>query len=116
MLAARSNEVPHLVSPLLGNRMADSHKELRLPGLMDRAPELRVRDTGQISALPLGSRIRINPWSNQLHLLKAPAMVPLQAKEKLPFQITPFMLHLTREDKTTDAPEDAKTLTRTAKP
>jgi peptidase M48-like protein len=116
MLAARSNEVPHLVSPLLGNRMADSHKELRLPGLMDRAPELRVRDTQQISALPLGSRIRIDPWSNQLHLLKAPAMVPLEAKEKLPFQITPFMLHLTREDKTTGAPEDAKTLTRTAKP
>jgi hypothetical protein len=115
MLAARSNEVPHLVSPLLGNRMADSHKELRLPGLMDRAPELRVRDTGQISALPLGSRIRIDPWSNQLHLLKAPAMVPLQAKEKLPFQITPFMLHLTREDKA-GPPEDAKTLTRTAKP
>jgi hypothetical protein len=116
MLAARSNDVPHLVSPLLGNRMADSHKELRLPGLMDRAPELRVRDTGQISALPLGSRIRIDPWSNQLHLLKAPATVPLQAKEKLPFQITPFMLHLTREDKTTGASEDAKTLTRTAKP
>ena len=115
MLAARSNEVPHLVCPLLGNRMADSHKELRLPGLMDRAPELRVRDTGQISALPLGSRIRIDPWSNQLHLLKAPAMVPLQAKEKLPFQITPFMLHLTREDKA-GPPEDAKTLTRTAKP
>ncbi len=116
MLAARSNDVPHLVSPLLGNRMADSHKELRLPGLMNRAPELRVRDTQQISALPLGSRIRIDPWSNQLHLLKAPAMVPLQAKEKLPFQITPFMLHLTREDKTTGAPEDAKTLTRTTKP
>lgn len=116
MLAARSNEVPHLVSPLLGNRMADNHKELRLPGLMDRAPELRVRDTQQISALPLGSRVRIDPWSNQLHLLKAPAMVPLQAKEKLPFQITPFMLHLTREDKTTGAPGDAKTLTRSAKP
>jgi hypothetical protein len=125
MLAARSNQVPHLVSPLLGNRMADSHKELRLPGLMDRAPELRVRDTDQISALPLGSRIRIDPWSNQLYLLKAPAMVPLLAKEKLPFQITPFILHLTREDKTPRATgaanlsgslEDAKTLTRTAKP
>lgn len=115
MLAARSNQVPHLVNPLLGNRLADSHKELRLPGLMGQAPELRVRDTQQISALPLGSRIRIDPWSNQLHLLKAPAMVPLQAKEKLPFQITPFMLHLTREDKI-GALEDGKTLTRTAKP
>jgi hypothetical protein len=125
MLAARSNEVPHLVSPLLGNRMADGHKELRLPGLMDRAPELRVRDTDQIAALPLGSRIRIDPWSNQLRLLKTPAMVPLLAKEKLPFQITPFMLHLTREDKTPPAAgatdlsgslQDGKTITPRAKP
>jgi len=115
MLAASSSQVPHLVSPLVGNRMADSHKELRLSGLMDRAPELRVADTQQISALPLGSRIRIDPWSNQLHLLKAPAMVPLQAKEKLPFQITPFMLHLTREENTGTL-EDGKTVTRTVKP
>jgi hypothetical protein len=115
MLAARSDQVPHLVHPLIGNRMADNHKELRLPGLMDRAPELRIRDTQQISALPLGSRIRIDPWSNQLHLLKAPATVPRQAKEKLPFQITPFMLHLTREDKI-GVLEDGKTLTRTTKP
>ena len=121
MLSARSTEVPHLVTPLIGNRMADSHQELRLPGLMNRAPELRVRDTNQIAALPLGSRIRIDPWSNQLHLLKTPAMVPLSAKEKLPFQITPFMLHLTREDKVSRADSnaplaDGKTLTRTDKP
>jgi hypothetical protein len=42
-------------------------------------------------------------------------MVPLQAKEKLPFQITPFMLHLTREENT-GALEDGKTVTRTVKP
>ena len=125
MLSARSNEVPHLVTPLVGNRMADSHRELRLPGLMDRAPELKLRDTQQIAALPLGSRIRIDPWSNQLHLLKTAAMVPLTAKEKLPFQITPSMLHLTREDKplparaaadSTGVLEDGKTITRTSKP
>jgi hypothetical protein len=125
MLSERSNQVPHLVSPLLGNRMADRHQELRLPGLLDRAPELRVRDTNQIAALPLGSRIRIDPWSNQLHLLKTAAMVPLSAKEKLPFQITPFILRLTREDKAPPAAastgssgglEDGKRLTRTAQP
>jgi len=125
MLSARSTQVPHLVTPLVGNRMADSHQELRLPGLMNHAPELRIRDTGQIAALPLGSRIRIDPWSNQLHLLKTAAMVPLTAKEKLPFQITPSMLHLTREDKplparaaaaSTGVLEDGKTITRTSKP
>lgn len=120
MLAARSGQVPHLITPLLGNRMADSHNELRLPGVMELAPELRVRDASQIAALPLGSRIRIDPWSNRLHLLKAPAMVPLLAKEKLPFQITPFILYLTRDDKaratgSTGILEDGKTLTPRAR-
>ena len=107
MLSARSNEVPRLIRPLLGNKLADTHKDLRLAGLMDVAPELKIRDKEQISALPLGSWIRMDPWSDQLHLLKTQSVVLLHAKEKLPFQVTPFMLHLTREDKGNNAPTAA---------
>jgi len=116
MLSERSEDVPHLIKPLLGNRMADTKKDLRLAGLMDQAPTLELRDKDQISALPLGSHIRMDPWSDQLHLIKATATQRYAARDKMPFQITPFMLHLTREDKanpgtaipapavTTDAP------------
>ena len=99
MLSARSDEVPHLIRPLLGNRMADTRKDMRLSGLMDVAPELKVRDKEQISALPLGSRVRVDPWSDQMKLIKTQNVALLTAKEKMPFQVTPFMLHLTREDK-----------------
>jgi hypothetical protein len=98
MLSVRSEEVPHLIKPLLGNRMSDTKKDLRLAGLMDASPELKVRDKNQISALPLGSRIKMDPWSDQLKMIKAQSIVLATAKEKLPFQVTPFMLHLTRED------------------
>ena len=98
MLSARSEDVPHLIKPLLGNRLADTKKDLRLSGLMDTSPELKLRDTSQISALPLGSRIKMDPWSDQLKLIKTQSIVLSNAKEKLPFQVTPFMIHLTRED------------------
>lgn len=97
MLSTRSNEVPHLIKPLIGNRMADTHKDMRLSGLMDLAPQLEVRDKNQISALPLGSRIKVDPWSDQLRLLKTQNVSLISAKEKMPFQVTPFIIYLTRE-------------------
>ena len=104
MLSERSDEVPHLIRPLLGNKMSDKHRDLRMGGLMDSAPELKIRDKGQISALPLGSRIKMDPWSDQIRLIKSQSVALANAKEKLPFQITPFMLHLTREDWSASAP------------
>ena len=50
----------------------------------------------QIAALPLGSRIKLNPWSNELSLIKTRPVALLTAKDKMPFHITPFVLHLTR--------------------
>jgi len=104
MLSERSDEVPHLIKPLLGNKMSDKKRDLRMGGLMDAAPELKVRDKNQISALPLGSRIKMDPWSDQIRLIKTQSIALANAKEKLPFQITPFMLHLTREDWSATAP------------
>ena len=97
MLAARSDDVPHLIKPLLGNRMAEGKKDMRMSGLMDLSPELQVRNTTQVAALPLGSRVRMNPWSDNLYLMKTHNVALISAKEKLPFEITPFVLHLTRE-------------------
>jgi hypothetical protein len=102
MLSERSDEVPHLIRPLLGNKMSDKKRDLRMGGLMDQAPELKVRDKTQISALPLGSRIKMDPWSDQLRMIPTQDIVLATAKEKLPFEVTPFMLHLTREDWTPD--------------
>jgi hypothetical protein len=105
MLSTRSGDVPHLIKPLLGNRMADGKKDMRLSGLMDIAPELQVRSTDQVAALPLGSRVRMNPWNDELHMMKSHNVALMSAKEKLPFEITPFVLHLTREPNTAPAPD-----------
>jgi hypothetical protein len=89
---------------MLGNKVASSGKDLRLNGLMTMAPELQVRNPEQVAALPLGSRVRMNPWNNQLYMMKTHNVALMSAKEKLPFEITPFMLHLTREPNLPPAP------------
>jgi len=98
MLSERSDDVPHLIKPLIGNKMSDTHKNLRMSGLMDQSPTLELRDKDQIAALPLGSHIRMDPWSDRLHLIKPSADQRFTAKDKLPFEITPFEIHLVRED------------------
>jgi hypothetical protein len=100
-LSAQADQMPNLIRPLLGNRLAEStggkgSRDTRLSGLMETAPPLRPDDIGQVSALPLGSRIKLDPWSDQLSLTKAPHVQLLSAREKLPFEVTPFMLNLTR--------------------
>jgi len=107
MLSERSDNVPHLIKPLLGNRMSDTHKDLRLSGLMDQAPTLELRDKDQISALPLGSHIGMDPWSDKLHLIKATPTERYAARDKMPFQVTPFMIHLKREEKPAPAAAQA---------
>ena len=83
---------------MIGNRMSDTKKDLRLSGLMEQAPALQIRDKDQIAALPLGSHIGMDPWSDRLHLIKPTADQRFTAKDKLPFEITPFEIHLTRQD------------------
>jgi hypothetical protein len=103
MLSSRASEMPHLIRPLMGDRLKGSHHEIRLAELIEMSPELKLDDTKQIAALPLGSRITMDPWSDALYLLKAHSDALLSAKEKSPFEITPVMMHLRRQDGTNAA-------------
>ena len=55
----------------------------------------------QISALPIGSRIVVDPWSDRIEMLKSKPVRLLSKAEKIPFEVTPFYPHLRR----LDAPE-----------
>ncbi len=97
-LTARSGEMPHLIRPLIGNRVAKNGKDMRLTPLLEMAPELHLDRTDEIEALPLGARIKLDPWTDELQLLKTRNVALISAREKLPFEVTPFMLHLVREN------------------
>jgi hypothetical protein len=55
--------------------------------------------------MPLGGHIKIDPWDDQLHLLKTQPVGTVAEYERIPFEVTPFFLYLTvQSDKlSTDA-------------
>jgi hypothetical protein len=50
-----------------------------------------------IAALPLGGRIKVDPWNDQLRMLKSKPVGIVAESEKVPFEVTPFALYLTRQ-------------------
>ncbi len=94
-LQEKAPDLPNLLHSHLGNSLAD-RKFVRMASLMESAPALDDKRTAQIAALPLGGRIKVDPWSDQVEMAKG-KLVPLtSAREKMPFEITPPFPFLTR--------------------
>ena len=93
-LDAESKSLTALINPHLGNRVFVYDQ------LISSAPTLQPGKVDQIAALPIGARVRLDPWSDRVELLKAKPVPLLSAREKMPFEVTPFMPYLTRYQKT----------------
>ena len=88
-LQDRGREIPNLISPRLGDT-----------GLIRSSVATKTGDAESarhIVALPLGGRIKLDPWDDTLVLLKAPATAASPDRSKMPFEVTPFEIYLTRE-------------------
>ncbi len=97
-LASRAPVYPNLIRANLGNQIAGGAGLVRLQSLAEAGPALDEKKLDQIAALPLGSRIRVDPWTNHISLMQAKPVSLLSSRDKLPFEITPFMIPLTRLD------------------
>ncbi len=95
-LGTRSGSLPRLLAANLGNQVANAEALARLAEFTSSAPELEESQLEQIAALPLGSRIKLDPWTDQITLIKTRPLELLSPREKMPFEITPFILYLTR--------------------
>jgi hypothetical protein len=96
-LKNRSKEIPKLISPHLGDRISTSWTIVA--AVFSASPsDADPRPAGNaIAALPLGGRIKVDPWNDQLRMLKSKPVSTMAESEKAPFEITPFMLYLTRQ-------------------
>lgn len=92
-LQDKTPSLPQLIRPHLGNGLAGNN---RLTNLVAAAPALDPKRLDQIAALPLGGRVKVDPWSDQLELSKAKPVALTSTREKLEFEITPFFPYLTR--------------------
>ena len=67
-----------------------------MAALMTSAPALDPNKLDQIPALPLGGRVKLNPWDDHVELIKTAPVAITSARDKMPFEVTPFFPRLTR--------------------
>jgi hypothetical protein len=85
--------------------------------LATSAPAVDWNKLDQIAALPLGGRVKLNPWDNKVEMVKAQPVAITSARDKMPFEVTPFFPRLARINATapsTAAPATAATATNPA--
>jgi Peptidase family M48 len=100
-LEVRQKEIPNLISAHLGNRVS-AVAEIKANTTVD--PK---QNPQQIAALPIGGRVKLDPWFDRLELLKSKPVGAIAEREKMPFEITPFMPYLTRFGTDTTKPINA---------
>jgi hypothetical protein len=89
-MEARQKEIPNLISPHLGNRVPG------VSNVKSTGPVDQKQNPQMIAALPIGGRVKLDPWVDRLDLLKSKPIGAVAEREKMPFEVTPFMPYLTR--------------------
>lgn len=97
-LHSRSREIPNLVRPHLGNSILTNWTVAQgAPCAQPSTPQAaNLTTAASVVALPLGARIKVDPFDDQLHLLKFKPAGPAAEYEKMAFEVTPTVLYLTR--------------------
>ena len=96
-LEARSPQLPNLLRARFSNDFSGSHL-VGMQAVANAPQRLRIQQPDQIAALPLGSRIKLDPWSDRIEMLKTKSPPPVSAAEKRPFEVSPFFPYLKRLD------------------
>jgi hypothetical protein len=106
---ANAPQLRNLIRAHLGDSLLNGDAT-RMSSLMTGSPQLDPKKADQVAALPLGGRVKIDPWNDRLELVKTKPVAINSAAEKMPFEVTPFFPFLTRlgsgaPDKAAPAPE-----------
>ncbi len=103
-LAERSKVLKALNTPKLGDSLLKADGTPWLSDLARSAPRLNPDDLTQTAALPLGSWLKTDPWDDKVHMLNAKRYAPMNAREKMPLEVTPINYKLQRYDASRLAP------------
>jgi hypothetical protein len=101
-LHSQAKELKQLTSPRLGNEVFFASQ------LLQSAPALEPGNKGQIAALPMGSRLKLDPWSAGVSLIKSKPITLLSARDKMPFAVMPLVPYLTRYVESSEAQAESK--------
>ncbi|HZW95298.1 MAG TPA: M48 family metalloprotease [Candidatus Eremiobacteraceae bacterium] len=100
-LQSRAAQLNALLTTHLGNPLGQNGTITRLQALATKGPALDNNKLDQVAALPLGGRVKVNPWNDKAEMVKAAPVAITSARDKMPFEVTPFYPRLTRFGSTT---------------
>jgi len=89
-METREKQIPNLISPHLGDRVGV------IADLKSSVPTDSKQSPQMLAALPIGGRVKLDPWNDKLELIKSKPVGTIAEREKMPFEVTPFMPYLTR--------------------
>jgi len=96
-LSERAPELSALLTAHLGNSFTtDKGQLIRLSALAATGPALDANKLDQIAALPMGGRVKLNAWTDRVELTKSAPVAIISARDKMPFEVTPFFPRLSR--------------------
>ena len=95
-LQARAPQLNALLTTRLGNSLTSNGTLTRLSALATQGPALDNNKLDQVAALPLGGRVKINPWNDRAEMVKTTPVAITSARDKMPFEVTPFYPRLAR--------------------
>jgi len=103
-LVDRSKELKALNTPTLGDSLLKADGTPWMADLDKMAPKINWDDLTQTAALPLGSWLKVDPWDDSVHMLDAKRYAPMNARDKMPFEVTPIFYKLQRYETAHVAP------------
>ncbi len=92
---SRAPALKNLIRAHLGDSLLNGDAT-KMSSLMTSSPQFDPKKADQVAALPLGGRVKVDPWNNQLELIKTKPVAITAAADKMPFEVTPFFPFLTR--------------------
>jgi len=115
-LQARQKEIPNLIAAHLGDKVvviADIKTGVApaaaaaTPAATTAGSAPDAKKNTQIAALPIGGRVKLDVWYDRLELIKSKPIGTVAEREKMPFEVTPFMPYLTRFNADASKPANA---------
>jgi hypothetical protein len=97
-LADRAKALKALNTPKLGDSLLRTDGTPWMADLARSAPKISWDNLAQIPALPLGSWLKTDPWDDKVHMLNAKRYAPMNARDKMPLEVTPIYFKLQRYD------------------
>ena len=106
-LADLGKALKALNSPKLGDSLLKADGTPWMADLARSAPKINWDDLNQLPALPLGSWLKTDPWDDKVHMLNAKRYAPMNARDKMPLEVTPIYFKLQRYEAANPAPASA---------